>query len=138
MSAFSFEIKKGKILFKQGLWDAIKRFIQTLPDGRYTWQHPKKHRNTRSSQQNNYYFGVVVALSMEDTGYSKNEMHQIFGDEFLKYEKNGREFIRSTTDLNTKEFEEYLEQCRQYASEKFSCYIPLPNEPHNFYYDMVA
>lgn len=46
-------------------------------------------------------------------------------------DNKGRLYPESTAELSTKEFEEYLEKIRQWASdpdEGVNCYIPLPNE----------
>ncbi|MCP5006910.1 MAG: hypothetical protein GY941_23630 [Planctomycetes bacterium] len=108
----------------------------SLKDGVYSWQLPKQHKEKRSIQQNNYYFGVVCKIISDETGYTTEEIHQILGDKFLSYEKNELKFIKSTTKLKTNEFEIYMEECRRFASMELSCYVPLPNEPNNFYYDL--
>ena len=48
--------------------------------------------------------------------------------QFLKYESQGKMFVKSTTKLNTKDMEIYLENVRRFAAMELSCFIPLPNE----------
>jgi len=137
MSALTFEIKDGKLIGREWLWHALKRVFMTIKsDGRYVWPLPEKEKKQRSKQQNRYYFGVVCKLAGDYCGYEQDEMHQEFAKKFLSYEKDGKTFVKSTTKLKTKEFEDYMEKCRMFAAEEFRCYIPLPNEPHNYYYDM--
>jgi hypothetical protein len=93
----------------------------------------KKDRKGRSSNQSKYYWGVVIGYFGEETGYSKEESHQILGRMFLRYDKQMPDgttetFVRSTTSLNTLEFEEYLEKIRIFALSELGTYIPLPNE----------
>ncbi|GAI94103.1 unnamed protein product, partial [marine sediment metagenome] len=50
-------------------------------------------------------------------------------------ESQGEWFVKSTTKLNTKDMEIYLENVRRFAAMELSCVIPLPNET-NFNYEM--
>jgi len=92
----------------------------------------EKYRNKRSINQNNYYWGVVVKLISEETGYSLHETHDILRGKFLgKTKKIGTETIhysRSSASLNTKEMEQYLSDIREWASIILNCYVPEPNE----------
>lgn len=88
-------------------------------------------RSTRSNNQNSYYWGIVLPILAESTGYAKHE-HEILHEQ-LKYKflmntgKNGSPYVKSTTSLNTKEFEEYMSDIRVFASAELNCYIPEPN-----------
>lgn len=90
----------------------------------------KKHR---SVQQNRYYWLIVSMLS-EHTGFTKEECHEILKQRFLKTEKVHEdtgaiyEYTKSTTELTTSEYEDYLESVRRFAAEDFSIELPLPNE----------
>jgi len=93
----------------------------------------KKDRKTRSLAENRYYWGIILTYIADETGYSKEEAHQIFGRMFLRYDKQMPDgtteaFVRSTTSLNTMELEEYLEKIRIFALSELGTYIPLPNE----------
>jgi hypothetical protein len=87
-----------------------------------------KASKKRSLVQNKYYWGVIVDLFAQNTGYSKEESHQELSGMFLKYEAHGKEFVRSTTTLNTLEFEQYADKCRQWMGEMLGIHVPLPNE----------
>jgi len=87
-----------------------------------------KASKKRSLPQNKYYWSVIVDLFAQNTGYSKEESHQELAGMFLKYEAHGKEFVRSTTVLNTLEFEQYTEKCRMWMSEMLGIHVPLPNE----------
>lgn len=81
-------------------------------------------KNIRTAQQNKYLWGVVYKEISEYTGYTNEEVHQVFGERFLSYEKNGHKFVKSTTKLSTKEFSQYVDKVIQYAGEKFQVSIP--------------
>lgn len=93
----------------------------------------KRHRDNRSTNQNNYYFGVVVAMIGDAIGETDIEaVHDMLKLEHNYYlAKVGSRQIRvpmSTADLTTEDFEAYLERVRRWASEYLSLYIPLPGE----------
>ena len=93
-------------------------------------------RNNRSANQNAYMWGVVYKMIAEETGFFPDEVHQEMGKQFLSYENHGKQFVKSTTKLNTKDMEIYLQRVRMLASEELDLTIPLPNEPDQFYYEV--
>ena len=127
-----FTPKDGKFNFEKP--EFFKRLPSMLKEVRHLMTITE-FRNIRSLQQNSYMWGVVYDTISKDTGYTPNEIHQLMGQQFLAYEKKEGAFMKSTTDLNTKEFEDYLENVRRFASMELGIYIPLPNEPDNFYYE---
>jgi len=93
----------------------------------------EKKRNPRTSKENRYYWGIIVKMISDATGYFPLEVHEILKQEFLRLEDkiiNGKRYIitKSTAKLNTAEAEEYYEKCRMYASINIEICIPLPNE----------
>lgn len=130
-------MKKHKIFFApnngeinyeiDGQFDRIilslrpKRHVMTI----------EEYRRNRSSEQNRYYWGIIMKMISDETGYLPDEVHQLMAQKFLgTYEKNGHTFVKSTTRLNTAEMEEYHSQIRMFASMELHLYIPLPNERH--------
>lgn len=95
-------------------------------------------RSTRSHQQNRFYWGVVVHLMSEHTGYTPDEVHEFLKMKFIPKrlalaDGNGEirdEFVigGSTRKMNTVQFGEYLEDCRRFAAETLDCVIPDPEE----------
>jgi hypothetical protein len=85
-------------------------------------------KKPRSKKENRYYWGVVINLLSETTGYNEDEMHDALKMLFLKDETREIPTLRSTTLLTTVEFEEYLSKIRTWASQILHCYIPEPNE----------
>lgn len=91
----------------------------------------------RSGPQNRWYWGVIVDLLSEHTGFSPEEMHDVLKAKFLPKklavaDGNGEvqgEFVigGSTTKLNKLEFGEYCERIRQWAAESLDVVIPDPD-----------
>jgi len=107
---------------------ACKRIAGYIKPGKsYTIEIlPSKQK--RSLNQNAYYWGVIIDLFAQNTGYTKEEAHQELAGMFLFYDAHGKRFVRSTTTLNTLEFEQYTEKCRNWIEENLGFHVPLPNE----------
>lgn len=87
----------------------------------------RKYKTTRSNDQNRYYWGVIIKILGEEFGYMPEETHEALKWKFLR--KDGKlETVRSTTSLNTTEFEIFLERVRIWALTDFQVKIPLPNK----------
>lgn len=107
---------------------AVQKIFEYCKDDSKYVLEINKSKNIRSLNQNRYYFGVVLLILSDHFGYTTDELHQICAGTFLRYENKGKEFIKSTTKLDTKEFERYLEQIRMWALNEHQIIIPLPNE----------
>lgn len=93
----------------------------------------------RSNPQNSYYWGCMVQILSEETGYTPDEVHEIIKHKFLterrlyhggkpNYKVTELEYSRSTASLDTKEFEELMSKIRQWASIDLGIWIQEPNE----------
>lgn len=87
---------------------------------------------TRTIPQNAYLWGVVYKYISEEIGYEPEQVHELMKFKFLKIEilvkGNPETVIRSTTDLSTEEFNQYIERIVRWAAEFLSVSIPEPNE----------
>lgn len=98
----------------------------------------KRLRATRSLLQNKFYWGVVVQLLSEHTGYTPDEIHDLLKMQFIPKrlavcDGNGvihGEYVLggSTREMNTIEFGEYMEAVRQWAAETLDVVIPDPDQ----------
>lgn len=99
-----------------------------------------KRKNKRSNKQNNYYWGVIVPIFQncikEEWGeiWNKDDIH----NKLLKTNCNYNEIvneesgeilrkIKSTTENDTKDQENFHERCRQLCKNFFNTEIPLPD-----------
>tara|TARA_R100001594_G_scaffold94682_1_gene128917 strand:+ start:25 stop:408 length:384 start_codon:yes stop_codon:yes gene_type:complete len=109
-------------------------FLKTLENNYFV--EVKKKRNTRSNNQNSYYWKCIVQELANSLGYFPNEMHNILRSKFLSEwemieinnKKVGLNKIGSTTDLDTKAFEVYAEQIRIWALTELGIRLLIPNE----------
>jgi hypothetical protein len=106
--------------------DTLCNNIKSL-DPTITWVAnvtPKKSK--RSLDQNALYWECLQQAEKESNfGYTADELHELMGYKFLRYEKNNHKFIKSTAKLNTKEFAEYFENVLRFFSE------------HNFRFESI-
>ena len=79
----------------------------------------KPYKSIRSLDQNDYYWNLVAELANYFGLKSKTEMHEVLLYKLLSEEKQIKNLkvmtIGSTTKLNVKEFNEYLEQVKDFA-----------------------
>jgi hypothetical protein len=103
--------------------DRFKQDLKKLKDGHYNITIKKQER-TRSGQQNRYYFGVVLKTIADDTGDDIDSLHTYFKYNFLR--ERGKKFpkMRSTTELSTLEFSDYIEKISKFVAERLSIHIP--------------
>ena len=92
----------------------------------------REQKKRRSLNLNAYYWSVVVKLLSDNTGYDKDEMHEVLKSMFLRtrYKLNGVwvDGTKSTTKLNSKEMIEFIDNVKRFASTELSVYIPDPND----------
>lgn len=126
---------KGRLTLRS--WNRVASELRHMRDGevRVTIE---KIRATRSPKQNAWYWGCVVGAVAEHTGYTPEEIHEIYKAKFLPKrlafaDGNGEvqgEFVigGSTTRLDTLDFAEYCERIREWAAETLHVNIPDPSE----------
>ena len=96
----------------------------------------------RSNQQNRYYWGgviPVVAEGLRQMGIrmTAEQTHDLLKYRFLKIEfvTDDGEVLQSmgrSKDLDTAEFNQYIEDIKQWAGEYLHIEIPEPNEQTHF------
>lgn len=122
---FDFEIQKGQIVDLDTT--KVMKHIASRKNGYYSLVIRKKTRN-RSNKQNRFLWGVVYKILSDETGHSDEDVHRFLTGEFLKDRTGAIHVVKSTKDLTTKEFEDYIEKIRVWSSETLNIYIPTPNE----------
>ena len=77
-----------------------------------------KFKSKRSNSQNDYYWAILKKLG-DYTGYSEEELHDMFRFKYLSEKKTvaGSEIyaIKSTTSLNVDEFKNYIQDIQRFA-----------------------
>lgn len=88
-------------------------------------------RKPRSLAENNYYWGVVIPIISEWSGFTPEETHLALKENFLsEFDRaHGLMRMKSTADLSTVDFEKYMSNIRMWAADQGQ-FIPLPNEEY--------
>lgn len=90
-----------------------------------------KFKKDRTSQQNRYLRWVVYKTIADFTGYDTNYIHQQLWQLFLvDYETYKNPYIKSTAELTTQEFGEYVDKIILRSGE-YGLEIPSPEEYFN-------
>ena len=96
----------------------------------------KQNKNTRSMNQNKYYWKCIVQELAKELGYTVDEMHDAlknkFSSEWSQIEYKDKliplHSVKSTTVMNTAEFEQYCESIRIWCLTDLSIRLRAPNE----------
>lgn len=78
----------------------------------------------------NAYMHVLITLFGIETGYTLSEAKTVLKRkcQFMRYEKNGEVFLRSTTDLDdTKKMSEFIDWIRNFAGQN-GIYLPTSED----------
>lgn len=108
----NFKLNKNNL---DGLVEKLKQLDQNV-----LWSVTvKPYKSTRSLDQNEYYWKLVTELADYFGLKSKDEMHEVLLYRLLSEEKQIKNLkvmtIGSTTKLNVKQFNEYLEKVKEFA-----------------------
>jgi len=118
MDIFTFEVKADNVIeWLKTLWN----FIKKLAVGRYTIFLVKWWK--RSNEQNRMYRAILNWLA-QYSWYDTEELHEICKNKFLSHTHHSDMFweiiiVKSTRELTTKQFLEYVEKVANFASERW-------------------
>jgi hypothetical protein len=122
------------------------KLLDTLPDGVYEVKKVRKHR---SNNQNSFYWWVFLPCLSDSIWEEVEDLHEVLKDKFLQIKQkkvkcpiDKRKYIVlktqvSTTKLDTKEFEDYMEAIRNYFS-KWWWNLPYPDDWLLKYVDTIT
>ena len=128
-------VKAGRMIRNRNeLTSALNQF-----EGQEITLSIEKAKKVRSTQENRYYWGLVIPLikaGLKDaTGEScsAEQVADLMKTRFLMVDvylgdSDVMTRIKSTTELSTVEMERYLQECRTFAQEYLGVTIPMPNE----------
>lgn len=127
-------VKKGRLEVRNRKQFAEN--LRRLRDGAVLITVERVHA-TRSVNQNRYYWGVVVELLSDHTGYTPDEIHDVLKAKFIPKrlalsDGNGEikgEFVigGSTSEMNKLEFGEFITRIREWAADELDVVIPDPD-----------
>ena len=124
MKAFG-TIKNGKLILNNE-----RRFNDNLNifEGEEIEIRIKVRTNNRSNEQNSLYWKWINIMS-EETGFTKEEMHELIKYKFLKrtsINNNGVEEVKlkSTTTLTVKEFTKLMDDILYWSNNTLNINLP--------------
>jgi len=121
--------KSGNVQFER--WPDVSRYLTTM-DGKRVEIVIKPYKPRRSNPQNRYYHGVIIPILADHFGYTHDEMHDAIKWEFLKKEEDEESeeikppTVGSTAKLKTDQFNQLLEEIKQWAASEYKVFIPDP------------
>lgn len=110
--------------------DAVKEYIDRLPEGKVYNVDITARLSKRSNDQNRLYWLWLNCLAKE-LGYSPDEMHAVFAHKYLgaDYETVCGEtilIIPSTRKLDSAQFTTYLDKIKLFAANELGVVLPDP------------
>ena len=94
----------------------------------------KKQRSRRSLDQNALLWLWMTALEVDsETGYTKEEWKEFFQTKFcprtkMKINREDYEIVKSTSQLDTKEFTDFLERIQHFVYHELYFSLPQPSD----------
>lgn len=128
---FTLPVSDGKLQWREDQKRQLAEFCGRVT-GRAVDVCIKRQVKHRSNSQNRFYWGCVLQEIANSTGHTTEDLHEVFKREFLPKQfvvigDEEFEIAKSTTELTTTEFEQYIERIRVFASG-FGVQIPLPGQ----------
>ena len=129
------QIENGVLVMENKMRETMLRHCKTLNDGVYKMELKRMYgrrttgKTPEKSNQNGYYWAVVIPELANHLGYAPDEMNEALKYKFLR--KGGSDElpkIGSTTTMDKVQFEDFMEMIRIFALVEYGLNIPLPNE----------
>jgi len=128
-------VEQGRLCWRDGPLAAL---VLSRLEGKAVDVDIARHNPTRTGQANRYYWGVVIAILADHTGYTPDEIHDVLKRRFLPKtlalsnrngELIGEDVIGgSTAALDIAEFGDYVTRIKAWALDDLGVFIPNPDE----------
>lgn len=127
-----------KLLQREGAADRIARVLSKLPPENAYRIEVHEHKETRSTQQNRYLFGVVYDTILREggeamRGWTRDDLHDFFLIDHFGSEINelfGRKRhkpLRRSSKLSKQEFTDFIAHIQRFMAER-GVFIPDPEQ----------
>ncbi len=117
---FRGQAHRGKLILEDRA--AFDQYLRSLEGPVVLILKPAKEQ--RTLKQNAFYWSVLIPLIGEHCGYDAAECHEALKQKFLPAQ--GRN--PSTTELDTKQFADYVDACIRFAEGELQIKIPAAGE----------
>jgi len=139
---FQIENGVGRIINRNG----FDKDVQDIQNGKWILTL-KKYQKSRTTAQNSYYHAVVVPSVRDgliDLGFAKHSLsletvHEMLKQKFLQEDMANEDGVyisitKSTTELSTTDFMNYIDEIQRWANEFLNIVIPNPGEQSQINY----
>jgi hypothetical protein len=125
------EVRSGRLkIINRTLYD---RVVDSLKEGKvYVLKIEPQKKETVSDPMRRYYWSVVVAMIAEETGHSKDMIHEALKIKILSYvdERTGLTIVPSVFSDNSKmdiqEKKAFIDEVKRWAFDFLNISIPDP------------
>ena len=112
--------------------EAIKEYLDRLPEGKMFEVSVRLHKEKRSNPQNNLYHSWLNIICKE-TKNDHETVHKalakmVLGVDVCEFGGQKIAKIKSTATLDTAEFTEYLNQVEAFAAVELGIILPHPDD----------
>ena len=123
MISFFGTIKDGRLRLKK--IEQFNKYIAQF-EGKEMEVKIKRKSKSRTDQQNNLYW-AYMAIIAEDTGNDPEDLHATFRAKFLIDRSGKFPIVKSTTQLSTIEFGEYIDRIASFVAD-YGIVLPSPDD----------
>jgi len=104
-------------------------------DDENVWEVKIKKKHWQRSVSQNALYWLWLTCIEKETGNDKNNLHEFFKAKFLGFEEidvfdHGVFTVKSTTNLNTSQFKEYLDKIQIFISTELGIELPDPQDKY--------
>lgn len=126
------QLKDGKLVLDNTSW--FTGMLSLFDDTKVSVL-VERRKNSKSKEQQGYLWGVVYPHIAQYTGYTPEELHDVFKAKFLKKKRKWRGMdmvtVSSTEGLTTGEMAEFITNVVMEAAE-MSIVVPDPDKLYQF------
>lgn len=131
----------GKVKLVMNEPGCLTDFMEQLEDNQRVWVTIEKYQRKRSLSQNSMLHWIFQEIA-DETGHDRDWVKDFFAKKYLTVDLHHAETeeilvdaetgevltrVRSTAELNTVEFGEYVDRIRLYANEFLGLQLPEPS-----------
>ena len=96
----------------------------------------RKVSESKTIQQLRYLWGIVYKIISEDTGFTPEEVSEVYKKKFLTYQKEHKKkiynFTKGLSELKKDEMAEFIDKVIRHATSDLNLIIPEPSDEFEY------